>query len=158
MAHHISFNPDSIQVAMKNLLLEMESGGEGSLTNMQSNVRRFSVNGQEQQNGGIGSLTGLTQNLRTSLAARSADARKLYDELVQALETLELVINDLNAREDNQSQVSANMLENVHDLMQSTVTPPPASTTSATAAGSGGPTIEQIKAAGTGDGGGDLSA
>ena len=44
------------------------------------------------------------------------------------------------------------------EQMQSTVTPPPASTTQATAAGSRGPTIEQIKAAGTGDGGGDLSA
>ena len=160
MAHHISFNSESVKLAMTNLLLEMESGGEGSLTNMESNVRRFVVNGQEQQNGGIGSLTQLTSNLRTSLAARSGDARVLYNELVEALDALELVISDLNAREDDQSQRSAVMLENVQELMQSTVTPPPNSTTPTSPAGSGtsGPSSDQLKDAGFGNGSGDASA
>ncbi len=145
MAHHISFNGDSVRFAMKNLLAEMQSGGDGSLTNMQTNVQQFTVDGATRSYGRIDSLRGLTDNLKVSLGARSADARVLYDELSDALDALELIIADLNAREDDNSLKSVQVLENMQDVVESTITP---ATPVSTGQNGAGQTSEQVKAGG----------
>lgn len=154
MAHHIAFNPDSVHLAMKNLLLEMESGGAGSLTNMQTNVQQFTVDGSNRSFGSIDSLRGLTDHLKTSLTKRSEDARLLYDELSEALTALELIISDLNAREDDQSLKSAQMLENVQDVVESRITP---TTPASTGDRGSGPSAEDIKSGGFSGSSGEAS-
>lgn len=143
MAHQISFNPDSVRAAMNNLLVEMDNGGEGSLNNMPTNVRRYTINGQENSNGGITSLSNLRTKLHMSLYARSQEATTLQTELLAALDALERIIADLNAREDDQSMKSANMLENVQEFMTNTMAEAPSGTSSGA-----NPTREQINAAG----------
>ncbi|MBV0894045.1 hypothetical protein [Microbacterium sp. NC79] len=152
MAHQISFNPDSVRAAMNNLLVEMDNGGEGSLNNMPTNVRRYTINGQENSNGGIESLTNLRTKLHVSLSARSTEAAALQSDLVAALDALELIIADLNAREDDQSLKSAHLLENVQQFVTTSMAD---STAGGAGGGSSNPTRDEINAAGgfeTGDG------
>lgn len=150
MAHHIAFNPDSVRTALNTLRLEMEQGGEGSLTNMNANVKKFVVDGDPEGYGSVDSLRGLTGSLRVSLANRSVDARLLYNDLVDALDALELIIADLKAREDDQSLKSVQMIENMQELVESRITP---TTPAVNGQNSSVSTADQVQAGGFSAGG-----
>ena len=154
MAHHIAFNSETVRLAAKNLLFELESNGEGSLTNMQTNVKKFMVDGANESFGSIDSLSGLTANLRQSLGLRAVEARQLLNDFTDALDALDLIIADLNAREDDQSLKSVQMLENMQDLVESRITP---TTPASNGQYGSGSTADQVQAGGF-SAGGDVQA
>lgn len=158
MANFISFNAESIRLAMTNLLRAIETNDEGALADMPDNVKKFHVNGDAETTGGIIPLTVLVGRLKSALHSRSGEAMKVYQEMVSALDKLELIISDLNKREDENSRISANTLEQLQSLMQSELGGSSSSAQTLTGGGGGGgggnttqPTREDIIKAGQGE-------